>query len=123
AAHLLPKFPPLFALHAQTVHGDIKVFALLNPVADSTNERKRLSDRRSLVCGCVEVAIPYSLIDHKLYVGLCLSATLVIRGNAVFSDEIVRISVVWENQNLYFDVFCQNRFDRPLRRSHARAIP
>ena len=117
----MPKFAPLFALHAQTVHRDIKIFAFLNPVADSANERQRLFNGRRLISRGVEITIPYCLIDHKLYMGLRFSAASVIFKNAVFSDEIVRICVVRVDQNLDFDVFCQNRLDRPLRCLHARS--
>ena len=62
------------------------------------------------------------MIDHELYVGLCLAASSLILVNAEFSDEFIRIRVVRKNQNLYFKVFCQKDFDRLLCRLHARAV-
>src|SRR5205085_5315868 len=91
-------------------------------VADRANKRERLLDRRGLIGWTIKATIPYRLIDHKLYMGLFLASASVIFGNSMFSDEIVRICVVREDQNLDFDVFCQNRFDRPLCRLHARSI-
>ncbi len=70
----------------------------------------------------MKVTIPYRLIDHELYMGLCVASPLLILRDAVFSDEIVRIGVVREHQHLDLKVFCQKSFDRPLRCLHTRSI-
>src|SRR5690348_10252850 len=69
-----PKLAPLFRLHTQGIHGDLKVFAALYPIAHSANKRERLLDCRSLISRAVKVTIPYRLIDHELYMWLCLAA-------------------------------------------------
>jgi len=54
---LLPQFAALISLHAQAVHGNVKVLALLDPVVHSANKRERFLDRRSLVSRVVKVTI------------------------------------------------------------------
>ena len=54
----------------------------------------------------MKVAIPYRLIDHKLYVGFSLSTLPLILISAEFSDEFIRVGVVRENQNFDLKVFC-----------------
>src|SRR4051794_35560948 len=67
ATHLRPKFASLIAMHAQTIHGNLKVLALLNSIANRADKGKRFTDSRGFIGGYVQIAIPYSLIDHKLY--------------------------------------------------------
>jgi hypothetical protein len=97
ASDPLPELAPLVRLHPQGIHGDVKIFALLNPAPDSANKRERFLNCRSLISWAVKVTIPYGLIDHELYMGLCLAAALLILRYAEFSDEIIRIGIVREN--------------------------
>src|SRR5437588_26960 len=118
----LPEFASLFGLHAQRIHGYIKVLAPLNPAAHRAHKRERLLDSRSFISRVVKATIPNCLIDYKLYVGLCLASPLLVLCNTIFSDEIIRIGVVREDQHLYLKVFRQKGLDCSVRCLHACPI-
>ena len=70
----MPQLSPQCSVaYSQRVHRDVKVFALLNATADSANVRQHFVNRSLFVGRIAEFAIPHRLIDHKLYVGLCLA--------------------------------------------------
>jgi len=108
--------------NAQGIHGDVKVFAFLYPIADGANVRQHFFDRLGLVRRPVQIAITHRLIDYKLDVGLGVSAEPLILGHALLSDEFIRIRLVRENQNFDLEVFGQKDLDGSLRCLHTRAV-
>src|SRR6266498_1200517 len=88
-------------VYLECVHGNVKIFAFLYVVTNNANERKNILNCGLLIGRIAERAIPHSLIDHKFYMRLCLTAALHIRSCTVFSDELVGICFV---QDEYFDL-------------------
>src|SRR2546423_15429598 len=101
----MPQLSPQSSVtNSERIHGNVEVFPLLNTAADSPNVRENLINRCLLIGRIAKFAIPYSLIDHKLYVGLCLATLALVFINARLSDELIRIGLIRKHQNFYFKI-------------------
>src|SRR5882762_1919545 len=120
----MPELP--FERHisnAQRINGDVKIFALLYAVAYRAHVWQHFFDRFGLLRRTVKIAIGYRLIDHELYMGLCVSAQSLIFAHALLSNEFIRISLIREDQNFHLEILRQKNLDSSLRCLHTRSIP
>ena len=107
---------------AQRVHGDVKILPLLDTAADSTNIREDFINRCLFVGWIAKFAIPYRLIDHKLYVGLSLTTLPLVFQSTRLSDELIRIRVIRKHQDFHFQVFSEQYFNRLFCSLHTRIV-